>query len=128
MASLENQMCIRDRGNPNNPKGTDKRMHYIVYEPDPDKTKAIPVPRRMWITFQDDEKTDTRDNRRKIKENLMRSEGDPVFYLLDDDKNLVYFGTTMLFRLPYPRSIKEFVPDHLRDCLLYTSNSKTTKP
>lgn len=102
-------------GNPNNPKGTDKRMHYIVYEPDPDKTKAIPVPRRMWITFQDDEKTDTRDNRRKIKENLMRSEGDPVFYLLDDDKNLVYFGTTMLFRLPYPRSIKEFVPDHLRD-------------
>jgi CRISPR-associated protein (TIGR03986 family) len=36
----------------------------------------------------------------------------PVFYLIEDGK-LVFFGHTMMFRLPYEQSIKEFIPNNL---------------
>lgn len=38
----------------------------------------------------------------------------PVFYLLDTDGNLVFFGHTMMMRLPYPHSPRDYVPERLR--------------
>ncbi len=39
--------------------------------------------------------------------------GQPVFYLVEDGK-LVFFGHTMMFRLPYQRSPLDLVPEQLR--------------
>jgi CRISPR-associated protein (TIGR03986 family) len=36
----------------------------------------------------------------------------PIFYLIEDGK-LVFFGHTMMFRLPYQQSIKKFIPNNL---------------
>ncbi|MEH2239745.1 TIGR03986 family type III CRISPR-associated RAMP protein [Nostoc sp.] len=36
----------------------------------------------------------------------------PIFYLIEDGK-LVFFGHTMMFRLPYEQSIKKFIPNNL---------------
>lgn len=42
-------------------------------------------------------------------------DGQPVFYLLDGDNKLVFFGHTMMFRLPYLQSPLDLVPEELRD-------------
>ena len=39
---------------------------------------------------------------------------DPLFYLVDKVGQLVFFGPTMMFRLPYEKSICHFVPASLR--------------
>lgn len=39
----------------------------------------------------------------------------PVFYLLDEDGKLVFFGHTMMMRLPYPRSPHDLTPENLRN-------------
>lgn len=38
----------------------------------------------------------------------------PVFYLINEQGKLVFFGHTMMMRLPYPKSPFEMVPDYLR--------------
>lgn len=38
----------------------------------------------------------------------------PVFYLLNEQGELVFFGHTMMMRLPYPKSPFEMVPAYLR--------------
>lgn len=39
----------------------------------------------------------------------------PVFYLLDEQGTLVFFGHTMMMRLPYPRSPYDLTPENLRN-------------
>jgi len=86
-----------------------KHMHCAIYDPDPD-AEPIRIPFDMWVRYQDDlsisrgEKTDTR----------RLSDGDPLFYLLDNDGKLVFFGPTMLFRLPYAYNAASYVPDCLK--------------
>jgi CRISPR-associated protein (TIGR03986 family) len=87
-----------------------KHMHCAIYDPDPD-AGPIQIPFDKWVRYQDDiksisrgEKTDTR----------RLSERDPLFYLLDNDGNLVFFGPTMLFRLPYDHNAASYVPDCLK--------------
>ena len=45
---------------------------------------------------------------------IKSNDGDPLFYLVDDQSRLVFFGPTMMFRMPYPHWIAEFVPERLR--------------
>lgn len=40
--------------------------------------------------------------------------GQPVFYLLQDNGAVEFFGHCRIFRLPYPHSPLDFVPEHLR--------------
>lgn len=44
----------------------------------------------------------------------LQQDGDPLFYLVDANEQLQFFGPTMMFRLPYPRTAQDFVPERLR--------------
>ncbi|MFY9224931.1 MAG: TIGR03986 family CRISPR-associated RAMP protein [Blastocatellia bacterium] len=83
---------------------SNKHMHCAIYEKDT-SASLIPIPREMWQLYEED-----RDLTRGLKTRKLRSTGDPLFYLLDQNNNLVFFGPTMLFRLPYKQSIKNFIP------------------
>jgi CRISPR-associated protein (TIGR03986 family) len=45
----------------------------------------------------------------------MLQDGDPIFFLLDSQDKVVFFGRAQNFRLPYPHSPRDFVPPELRD-------------
>ena len=88
-----------------------KHMHCAIYEPDT-AAKPIPIPRHMWDAYVEDRNLTRGISTRRI------AEGHPLFYLLDDKDNLVFFGPTMMFRLPYQRSVHDLIPQQLRDPLL----------
>jgi CRISPR/Cas system CSM-associated protein Csm3 (group 7 of RAMP superfamily) len=87
-----------------------KHMHCAIYESD-DKADSIQIPDKMWHLYEED-----RDMARGFKTRPLKNDGDPLFYLVDvvDGKEqLVFFGPTMMFRLPYDESINNFVPDRI---------------
>jgi CRISPR-associated protein (TIGR03986 family) len=89
-----------------------KHMHCAIYAPNNSKT-PIPIPPDAWQAYEED-----RDATRGIKPRRLEKEGDPLFYLLDDaGKNVIFFGPTMMFRLPYSRSVWALIPDQLRQPL-----------
>ncbi len=45
----------------------------------------------------------------------MHRDGEPVFFLLDADGKVRFFGRAQNFRLPYPHSPRDFIPPKLRD-------------
>ncbi len=85
-----------------------KHWHCAIYEAD-NSLPPIPIPDEMWrIYYEDSEMT------RGFPTRKLRDEGDPLFYLVDGNGNLVFFGPTMMFRLPYPHTPLKLVPDALR--------------
>jgi cold shock CspA family protein len=88
-----------------------KHWHCAIYEPDPNAT-LIPIPNEMWRLYQDDcdmpRGPDTQTRR-------LEKNDDALFYLLDGQGNLVYFGPTMLFRLPYSSTPFDLVPADMHD-------------
>jgi CRISPR-associated protein (TIGR03986 family) len=42
-------------------------------------------------------------------------DGEPVFFLSNDDGTVRFLGRAQMFRLPYPYSPRDFVPEDLRD-------------
>lgn len=93
---------------------TDKHMHCIIYEPDEEPAKTIPIPEDMWQCFEDDEAANKEGARRR-RLDPGKPGGDPVFYLVDRDGRISFFGPTLLFRLPYPNSIGDYIPAHLKN-------------
>lgn len=89
-----------------------KHMHCAIYEEDPHAT-PIPIPQEMWEAYEED-----RDMNRGIQTRKLTATGQPLFYLLDSSGHLVFFGSTMMFRLPYKRSIHQLIPESLRQPLL----------
>ena len=91
-----------------------KHMHCAVYEENTAAT-PIPIPREMWEAYEED-----RDMTRGIQTQTRKltADGQPLFYLLDASGRLLFFGSTMMFRLPYRRSIHELIPESLRTPLL----------
>jgi CRISPR/Cas system CSM-associated protein Csm3 (group 7 of RAMP superfamily) len=73
---------------------TEKHMHCAIYEPD-EKSELIEIPEEMWKVYFDDSEMN-----RGIKTRKLRRTGDPLFYLVNENK-IVFFGPTMMFRLPY---------------------------
>jgi CRISPR-associated protein (TIGR03986 family) len=88
-----------------------KHWHCAIYEPDPSKP-CVPIPDDIWEVYQED-----RDLTRGFPTRPLAHDGDPLFYLLDANDNLVFFGPTMMFRLPYRRSIVHLIPEPLRQPL-----------
>lgn len=86
-----------------------KHMHCAIYAPAAG-AQPIPIPREMWEQYEAD-----RDLTRGLESRPLKKEGSPLFYLLDEQGNLVFFGPTMMFRLPYPHGVEDFVPAGLRD-------------
>lgn len=91
-----------------------KHMHCAVYEENTAAT-PIPIPREMWEAYEED-----RDMTRGIQTQTRKltADGQPLFYLLDASGRLLFFGSTMMFRFPYRRSIHELIPESLRTPLL----------
>ncbi|AKB19469.1 TIGR03986 family CRISPR-associated RAMP protein [Methanosarcina sp. WWM596] len=87
---------------------TEKHMHCAIYEADPDE-ELILIPNQIWSLYSED-----KDIPRGIPNRPLTEDGDPLFYLVDENENLVFFGPTMMFRLPYDKSIISFVPEELR--------------
>lgn len=85
-----------------------KHWHCAIYEPDP-KARLIPIPGELWQLYEED-----RDLTRGLTTRKLSQDGDPLFYLLDKHNDLVFFGPTMMFRLPYANSPLKLVPEELR--------------
>jgi hypothetical protein len=84
-----------------------KHMHCAVYESDRD-TEWIPIPRAMWEHYEDDREQSRGFPTRELQDRK------PLFYLLDAEGKLVFFGPTMMFRLPYPNTVGDLIPKHLQ--------------
>ena len=82
-----------------------KHMHRIVYEEDKN-ADPIPIPDEMWDIYVQD---------RKQARGKPANPGDPIFYLVDNAGNLIFFGNTMMFRLPYDYTPLDMVPEWLRE-------------
>ncbi|GAB4533435.1 MAG: hypothetical protein Kow0063_15410 [Anaerolineae bacterium] len=85
-----------------------KHWHCVIFEPDP-AAQWVPISDDMWRIYQED-----RELTRGLGTRKLLNDGDPLFYLLDDDGNLVFFGPTKMFRLPYPNSPLGLVPADLQ--------------
>ncbi len=81
-----------------------RHMHTVIYEPDM-KADPHPIAEEMWERFCED-----RDQQRGIACRKVRAHGDPLFYLLDDNGKLEFFGPTLFFRLPYLHYTGDYVP------------------
>lgn len=81
-----------------------RKWHPAIFEKS-GTTKAIPIPDAMWQTYVSDRDATrgTTTPTRKLK-----NDGDALFYLLDDSGNLVFFGPTLMLRLPYLNTIETF--------------------
>lgn len=96
-----------------------KHMHCAIYEPKgplPREGEEPPadwlrISPEIWDFYQEDLRIvrDRNNTPRKL------TPGEPLFYLEDAQGALVYFGATMMFRLPYPRSPRDFIPPALRN-------------
>lgn len=87
-----------------------KQREVVVFPPDPSA---------KLIEISDDLVRAYRDQITQGQRNLLGTDGalnpyQPIFYLLDDEDKLVFFGHVMLFRLPYNRSPLDLVPKLLR--------------
>lgn len=86
-----------------------KRSEAVIYPPD-EQAARIEIPDELVIAYKDQVTQE--------QENLLGTGGvlrndQPVFYLMDKDK-LVFFGHTMMMRLPYLHTPINFVPEKLR--------------
>jgi len=84
----------------------DKHWHCAIYEANTN-VEPIRIPHDMWLAYEED-----RDMTRGIQTRRLDSEGQPLFYIMKNNQ-LVFFGPTMMFRLPYTRSIHNLIPDEL---------------
>ncbi|MGD2071699.1 MAG: hypothetical protein PVI57_23745, partial [Gemmatimonadota bacterium] len=71
-----------------------KHMVCALYEPDPTKNAPaqwLEIPHDLWKVYEED-----RDLTRGIPTRKLRTDGDPLFYLVDDHDGLVFFGPTLM--------------------------------
>jgi hypothetical protein len=88
-----------------------KHWHCAIYEPDTSKS-PIPIPERLWMLYNQDQ--DVAGRTRRIEKN-----GDPLFYLVTPSDELIFFGPTIMFRIPYQSSPISFVPSHLKGMYMF---------
>lgn len=86
-----------------------KHWHCAIYEPNPN-APWISIPEDIWEAYVQDRDL-TRGSGVKTRE--LKNDGDPLFYLLDKSNKLVFFGPTMMFRLPYPNTPQSLIPNNL---------------
>lgn len=93
---------------------SNQNKYYVVFSEDNNGEK-IKIPNSVWRLFEQD-----KELKRPIKQRGINNEK-PVFYLTDESQKsdanpdgLVFLGPTRMFRVPYPYSTLEFVPESLR--------------
>ena len=92
-----------------------KRREAVVYPKDP-QARPIPIPERLVTAYRDQISP---EQAALLGDDGVLQAGQPVFYLMDreDESKLIFFGHTMMLRLPYERTPLDFVPTGLRDRL-----------
>jgi CRISPR-associated protein (TIGR03986 family) len=99
-----------------------KHLEFVFLE---ENLKEYPVSEEMVRRFQDDDQITKWQKDAYSKDKPSRAcrqqdgylrDGEPVFFLLNDDEKTVrFFGRAQMFRLPYEHSPLDFVPPKLRD-------------
>lgn len=86
-----------------------KKSEAVVYEADPN---AQPLP---LTDEQVDAYTEqvSKEQEKLLGKNGVLHDGQPVFYIEKDGK-VVFFGHTRMFRMPYPNSPFDYVPEYAR--------------
>lgn len=86
-----------------------KRKRYpVIFAPDQNQS-LISIQPELWKLYEAD-----RDLNRGIATRPLHNDGDPLFYLLEDNNQLVFLGPTMMFRLPPRYSVQDLIPAELK--------------
>ncbi|MCB0196279.1 MAG: TIGR03986 family CRISPR-associated RAMP protein [Anaerolineae bacterium] len=86
-----------------------KLFEKVIFPPD-EAAEPISVPDAMVRTYREQI---SKEQEKLLGKAGVLQEGQPVFYLLEQDR-LVFFGHTMMLRLPYLQSPQDFIPTHLK--------------
>ncbi len=86
-----------------------KKMECVIGLPD-DRCTLIPIPDYPNSMLQDYKEQLTKEQKNLLGKDGVLKHMHPVFYLMEEGK-LVFFGHTMMFRLPYKDSIQTFIPE-----------------
>lgn len=86
-----------------------KKMECVIGLPD-DEAKLIEIPDYPGSIIQDYQEQLTKEQKNLLGKDGVLKPMHPVFYLMEEEK-LIFFGHTMMFRLPYKESIKKFIPE-----------------
>ena len=86
-----------------------KRSEAVIYPPDED-AELIQIPDELVAAYKDQV---SQEQEHLLGKNGVLRDEQPVFYLMEDGK-LMFFGHTMMMRLPYHRTPLDFVPEALR--------------
>ncbi len=89
-----------------------KHLHFVFNMPIEDANSFIDIPKDIEMAYRN-QLTEKQKEILNHKDGVFQ-EGQPVFYLLRDDK-LLFLGHAQNFRLPYPHSPHDFVPNELQD-------------
>ncbi len=86
-----------------------KKMECVIGLPD-DEAQLIHIPDYPDSMIEDYKEQLTKEQKDRLSKDGVLKPMHPVFYLMEGGK-LVFFGHTMMFRLPYNQSIKKFIPE-----------------
>lgn len=86
-----------------------KRSEAVIYPKD-GKAGRIPIPDELVAAYRD--QVSQEQEHLLGKDGVLRN-GQPIFYLMENGK-LIFFGHTMMMRLPYLHKPIDFVPQELR--------------
>lgn len=86
-----------------------KKSEAVVYEADPD-AHLLPLTDAQVDAYREQV---SKEQEKLLGKHGVLNDGQPVFYIEKDGK-VVFFGHTRMFRMPYPNSPFDYVPDYAR--------------
>lgn len=98
--------------------GIPNKHFEFVFLPD-EKGDTIPIQDELWERFHSEDQLSQWQEKAFPKDkpdvNCRKKgwlkEGEPVFFLTDDNNNLLFFGRAQMFRFPYDHSPVDLIPD-----------------
>ena len=89
-----------------------KLSEAVIYEPDPDKSKLLELSDDQIDAYTEQI---SKEQIKLLGERGILNDGQPVFYILDDKtKKVDFFGHARMFRVPYPNSPFDYIPEDVR--------------
>ncbi|WP_223814672.1 TIGR03986 family type III CRISPR-associated RAMP protein [Thermoanaerobacterium thermosaccharolyticum] len=89
--------------------GNKKHMQWVINEED--TNKAIIIPAEVIEEYKSDI---NRDEKYDVIKAADIGKSIPCFYIVDNENNILAFGHTGFFRLPYELTIGDHIPDNLK--------------
>lgn len=94
-------------------KMTKKKSDVVAYLPD-EKANLLPLGDDLIDAYKDQIRNNAEQAKLLGSEYGVLRDGQPVFYLLKEDGTVDFFGHTRFFRLQYPHSPYDLIPEHLK--------------